>query len=145
MEDDPEDSCRLAIQFGAGLLAVAAAFMALAVDTLPGRPVEAGCAPWFTRTTIYARYVHEWRLRRLTVNRDALLETLAAELALAAYRVALRTRTEGTWLDLELDLWRALADTARTWGDGIASVPITSDAACGVQQHSPDGHEREPL
>ena len=36
------------------------------------------------------------------VNRDAPLETLAAELTLAAYRVALRTRTEGTWLDLEL-------------------------------------------
>jgi hypothetical protein len=50
------------------------------------------------------------------VNRDALLETLAAELTLAAYRVALRTRTEGTWLDLELDLWRELADTAKMWG-----------------------------
>ena len=68
------------------------------------------------------------------VNRDALLETLAAELALAAYRVALRTRTRGTWLDLELDLWRALADTAKTWGEGIALVPIASDAACTVQQ-----------
>jgi hypothetical protein len=53
---------------------------------------------------------------RTPVNRDALLETLAAELALAAYRVALRPRTQGTWLDLELDLWRALAHTARTWG-----------------------------
>jgi hypothetical protein len=53
------------------------------------------------------------------VNRDAPLETLAAELTLAAYRVALRTRTEGTWLDLELDLWRALADTARTWGQEL--------------------------
>jgi hypothetical protein len=52
-------------------------------------------------------------------NRDAPLETLAAELTLAAYHVALRTRTEGTWLDLELDLWRALADTTRTWRDGI--------------------------
>jgi hypothetical protein len=67
------------------------------------------------------------------VNRDALLETLAAELALAAYRVALRTRTEGTWLDLELDLWRALADTARTCGEGIGSVPIDGDAARAVQ------------
>ena len=53
---------------------------------------------------------------RDSVNRDALLETLAAELTLAAYRVALRTRTGGTWLDLELDLWRALADTVKTWG-----------------------------
>ena len=29
------------------------------------------------------------------VNRDALLETFAAELTAAAYRVALRTRTQG--------------------------------------------------
>jgi hypothetical protein len=55
------------------------------------------------------------------VNRDVQLETLAAELTLAAYRVALRTRVEGTWLDLELDLWTALADTTKTWGhQGIA-------------------------
>ena len=54
---------------------------------------------------------------RTPVNRDALLETLAAELTLAAYRVALRTRAQGTWLDLESDLWRALADTVKTWGE----------------------------
>jgi hypothetical protein len=62
------------------------------------------------------------------VNRDIPLETLAAELTLAAYRVALRTRTKGTWLDLELDLWRALADTAKTWGEGTASVDVVRDA-----------------
>ena len=50
------------------------------------------------------------------IDRDPPLESLAAELTLAASRVALRTRTEGTWLDLELDLWRALADTVETWG-----------------------------
>ena len=43
------------------------------------------------------------------------LETFAAELALTAYRVAIQSRTEGSWLDLELDLWKALADTAKTW------------------------------
>jgi hypothetical protein len=53
---------------------------------------------------------------RTPVNRDALLETLAAELTLAAYRVALRTRTGGNWLELQLDLWRAMADTVETWG-----------------------------
>jgi hypothetical protein len=68
------------------------------------------------------------------VDRDALLESFAAELTLAAYRVALRTRTQGTWLDLELDLWRALADTVKTWGEGIASVPLAGDAACTVQR-----------
>jgi len=53
------------------------------------------------------------------VNRDALLAAIAAEVALAAYRVALRARTEGTWLNLELDLWRALADTAKAWGNEL--------------------------
>ena len=48
---------------------------------------------------------------RTAVNPSVLLETCAAELALAAYRVALRTRTQGNWLDLELELWRALTDT----------------------------------
>ena len=51
------------------------------------------------------------------VNRDALLETFAAELTVAAYHVALQNRIEGTWLDLELDLWRELADTAKLWGE----------------------------
>ena len=52
------------------------------------------------------------------VNGDAQLETFTAELTLAAYRVALRTRTQGTWLDLELGLWSALADTVKTWEGG---------------------------
>ena len=52
---------------------------------------------------------------RTPVDRDALLETLAAELALAAHRVALRTRTQGTWLDLELGLWSALAEKVKRW------------------------------
>jgi hypothetical protein len=49
------------------------------------------------------------------VNLNAALENLAADLAFTAYRVALRSRTRGTWLDVELDLWRALADKVRTW------------------------------
>jgi hypothetical protein len=67
-------------------------------------------------------------------DRDAALETLAAELALTAYRVALRTRTEGTWLDLELDLWRALTNTAKTCGEGIASAPTDGDPARTIQR-----------
>jgi hypothetical protein len=60
------------------------------------------------------------------VDRDALLESFAAELTLAAYRVALRARTQGTWLDLELNLWRTLAETVKTWG-GIVQVPLAGD------------------
>jgi hypothetical protein len=48
------------------------------------------------------------------VEPDTRLENFAAELALTAYRVALRTRAKGTWLDLELDLWRALGDAVKT-------------------------------
>jgi hypothetical protein len=50
------------------------------------------------------------------VNRAHGLEDFTAELTLAAYRVALRTKKRGTWLDLELALWRALADTVKTNG-----------------------------
>jgi hypothetical protein len=50
-----------------------------------------------------------------TVNRGAVLEAFAAELALAAYSVALRTKTQGTWLDLELDLFRVLTNTVKRW------------------------------
>ena len=50
-----------------------------------------------------------------TDNRDALLEAFAAELTVAAYRVALRATRQGAWLDLQLDLWRAMADMVKTW------------------------------
>jgi hypothetical protein len=49
------------------------------------------------------------------VNRDSLLDTFAAELTHAAYRVALRAKTQGTWLDLQLGLWTALAEKVKTW------------------------------
>jgi hypothetical protein len=49
------------------------------------------------------------------VTRDALLETLTAEMTAAAYRVALRATKQGAWLELQLDLWRELADTLKTW------------------------------
>jgi hypothetical protein len=49
-----------------------------------------------------------------TVDRDARLDRLAAELTNAVYPVALRHR-RGNWVDLELDLWHALAETVRKW------------------------------
>ncbi len=58
-------------------------------------------------------------------NRDARLETFAAELTAAAYRVALRAGPRGTWLDLELNLWRALADTVRAWGTELNGPAVT--------------------
>jgi hypothetical protein len=49
-------------------------------------------------------------------DRDTCLEGLAAALTSAAYPVALRHGMGGSWLELELDLWRVLGDTVRKWG-----------------------------
>jgi hypothetical protein len=53
---------------------------------------------------------------RTPSKRDPLLEAFTAELTQTAYRLALRSQAPGTWLDLELDLWRRLADMVETWG-----------------------------
>jgi hypothetical protein len=41
------------------------------------------------------------------------MEVFAAELTAAAYCVALRHGAGDNWLDLELDLWRAVTETVR--------------------------------
>jgi hypothetical protein len=43
------------------------------------------------------------------------LESLVAELTDAAYPVALRHRGRGSWVDLELDLWKALEQALSNW------------------------------
>jgi hypothetical protein len=43
-----------------------------------------------------------------------LIETFAAQLTEAAYPVALHHRTVGSWIDLELKLWKVLSDTLQT-------------------------------
>jgi hypothetical protein len=61
-----------------------------------------------------------------------LLDNFVAELTSAAYFVAIRHGTADTWLDLELDLWRALADTVKQWGresQEHKSVPPRPSAA----------------
>lgn len=47
-------------------------------------------------------------------ERDLALEDFAAELTEAAYPVILRQQPKGSWLDLELDLWRVLGETVKT-------------------------------
>jgi hypothetical protein len=59
---------------------------------------------------------------------DAMAESLAAELTGAVYRIALRHGTSAAWVDLELDLWRALTEAIKKWestgraatADGVA-------------------------
>jgi hypothetical protein len=55
-----------------------------------------------------------------SADRYTVLQTFAAELTRAAYLVALRHNGPGSWLDLELDLWRALGETVQNWERGIA-------------------------
>jgi hypothetical protein len=43
------------------------------------------------------------------------LDSLVAQLTEAAYPVALRHGDRGSWVDLELDLWRALGQAMRQW------------------------------
>jgi hypothetical protein len=44
----------------------------------------------------------------VSTNVESLSETLLAELASAAYRVALRHGLKGPFIDVELDLWHTL-------------------------------------
>ena len=39
----------------------------------------------------------------------------AAELTSAVYPLVLQRRPKGSWLELELDLWKALTRTVKTW------------------------------
>ena len=51
-----------------------------------------------------------------TCNWDHQLENIAAELTSAVYLVVLRHGMSGSWLELELGLWKALAETVKRVG-----------------------------
>jgi len=48
-------------------------------------------------------------------NPETLLENFAAKLTSAAYPIALRHGMAGSWIKVELSLWRALAETVKKW------------------------------
>jgi hypothetical protein len=48
-------------------------------------------------------------------DRDVRLENFAAELTGAAYSLVLRRGLSDSWLKMELELWRALAETVEKW------------------------------
>ena len=54
----------------------------------------------------------------------SLTDDVVAELAAAAYRVALRHGTQGAFIDLELDLWRALRATLADAASDRAEVVL---------------------
>jgi hypothetical protein len=52
---------------------------------------------------------------RATPDRHTRLENFAAELTSAVYAVLLRRGLNGSWVRVELTLWRALTETADEW------------------------------
>ena len=48
-------------------------------------------------------------------NQRLSLDDFVADLTEAAYPIALRHKGGERWLDLELDLWRAMAQTVKKW------------------------------
>jgi hypothetical protein len=54
--------------------------------------------------------------RAVVANADHAVEAFAAELTAAAYPVALCHGVGNNWLELELDLWRALTETIKKSG-----------------------------
>ena len=57
-----------------------------------------------------------------TSNRDVMLENFGAALTEAAYPVMLRHGAADNWLDLELDLWKALKEAVKKWGPEWSSA-----------------------
>jgi len=50
-------------------------------------------------------------------KRDPALENFAFELTQAVYPIVRRPRPKGSWLDLELNLWRVLDQTIQATAD----------------------------
>jgi len=59
--------------------------------------------------------------KRPSCDWDTMLVAFAADLTNAAYGVALEHGMGGSWVDLELDLWKALAETVQKWGAALAT------------------------
>jgi len=72
-------------------------------------------------------------------TRDTLLENIAAELTSAIYPLVLRQGMRGSWLELELGLWRTLAETV----EHRARQP-QRPGSCHGEGGEPCGSERKP-
>jgi hypothetical protein len=59
------------------------------------------------------------------------LEEFTAELTRAAYAVALRHGAPDKWLDLQLELWKALRETVKEWEQESPQVSIIADVQGG--------------
>jgi hypothetical protein len=84
--------------------------------------------------------------KRTACERDTQVDNFAAELTSAVYPLALRRGLKGSWLKVELGLWRALTEAVKRWvgewppaasSDGFAAwrqglLRDLTDSACSV-------------
>jgi len=75
---------------------------------------------------------------------DVALDNLAAKLTVAAYRVALRHGVQDSWIELEIELWRSLADTLEKWQQRLPR-DVTQPEALDGEPQGEAGHRREAL
>jgi len=59
------------------------------------------------------------------------LEEFAAELTSAVYALVLRRRPGSSWLDVELDLWKALTRTVKRWCRQRAAASCADELEAG--------------
>jgi hypothetical protein len=62
-----------------------------------------------------------------TLGDEQNLDTIAAEMTDAAFAVALQHGAGQHWLELELDLWKALTDTVRKYAPDLSQAGINPD------------------
>ena len=62
-------------------------------------------------------------------DQDVLLDTLAAELTVAAYPIALKYGVLGSSLDLELEIWKTLTALVRDRGHELLRAAATTRVA----------------
>ena len=77
-------------------------------------------------------YQCEWAQPTPATPVDPFLEGLAADLTDVAYRVALRHGMGDQWLDLQLDLWRALIEALEKQSGSAKEVEIPYDPRLNV-------------
>ena len=69
-------------------------------------------------------------------RRDTFLENFGAELTEAAYPVLLRHGAVDNWLDLKLELWKALKETVKKREQEWPSAGVILVRPCNPQEES---------
>jgi carbon storage regulator len=77
-------------------------------------------------------FAYQWELATPATPADPFVESLAADLTDVAYRVALRHGMGNEWLELQLDLWRALIKALEKQSGSVKEVERSFDPRLNV-------------